>query len=160
FRALRTHAGSNVVCVPLSNGISIPRGQGVALLRLRHADGEGGEFLFFFLKGRLRDWRGGGDGGRPGGRTAERFEVLEFVLRQLLVDPHLDVRELLPFVGTDEREREPGFPREATCAADAMNVVVAILGNVVIDNVRNAAYVDSAPHYISGDQEPRRPLAE
>ena len=88
-------------------------GSGVTRLRasLTPRRGRSGEFRFFFLDGWLFDRRRCGDdtGLGPGGG---RFEVLELVLRQHLVDPHFDIRELLPFIGADEREGETGLARE------------------------------------------------
>ena len=53
------------------------------------------------------------------------------------VDPHFDPRQLAAFFGRDERVGH-AFASHAAGAADAVDVVVAELRNVVVDDVRDA----------------------
>ena len=67
------------------------------------------------------------------------------------VDSHLDACQLAPFLGRDEGVGHP-LAAHAAGAADAMDVIVAELRNVVIDDVRDAGDVDAAADDVGGDQ--------
>ena len=71
------------------------------------------------------------------------------------VDALFDPRQFGAFFQRDERVSH-SFAAHPPGAADAMHVVVAELGHVKIDNVRNIGDVNSASHDIGGHQVPKR----
>src|SRR5205814_10013896 len=81
-----------------------------------------------------------------------KFKVLHVVALQQAIDPLFDSRQLGAFIGGYEGEGDPFAPHTAG-AADAMNVVVAESRNVVIDDVRDAGYVDAAADNVSRHQD-------
>ncbi len=77
-------------------------------------------------------------------------ETLELELRHLLADEALDVANLASLLGRGEREGIADR-RGAAGAADAVDVILGIRGNVVVDDVRHAGDVDAAGGDVRGD---------
>src|SRR5688500_13055151 len=102
-----------------------PGGGGPRSLRL------GGRF---FVVSRLYNQR------HRGFHCGEAFDLI--ALKQP-IDEYFDARELTAFFGGDERIRD-AFAAHAAGAADAVDVIVARLRDIVVDDVRNAAHVDAA----------------
>src|SRR5882672_3885911 len=69
-------------------------------------------------------------------------------------DQALDAAQLIALVAGAERDRDPGYAR-ASGAADAVHVGLGHLGQLVVDDVRDAVHVDSAGRHVRGDQHAR-----
>ena len=71
------------------------------------------------------------------------------------VDAFLDVGQQIPFAERHERERGALHlvRRQPPGSANPMHVVVAIFGDVEVDDVRDPADIDPASHDIGGDQQ-------
>src|SRR5690606_23377254 len=64
-------------------------------------------------------------------------------------------------VTSNERDRPTARRRRQTPSpSDAVHVVVAILGDVVVDDVRNATDIDAAADNVGGNQQARLTGAE
>src|SRR5262249_12831738 len=87
------------------------------------------------------------------------FKVRNCVLLQLHVDEALDSRELLALFGRHKRDGD-SVRAHAPCPADAMNIVLRIHRQVVIDDVRDAGNVDAASDDIGSDKIRNPAIAE
>jgi hypothetical protein len=90
-------------------------------------------------------------------RNAEVFARAKFKVFHLgpleeEVDAFFDAGEFGAFVGSDEGVGD-AFAAHAAGAADAMDVVVAEAGDVVVDDVGNARNVDAAADDVGGDED-------
>jgi hypothetical protein len=78
---------------------------------------------------------------------------------QLPVDLALDRTQQPGLPGIDERDRLP-LPAHPSGSADPVDVRVCIVGNVVIDDVRDVGDVQPSRRDISSDEQLRPPLPE
>ena len=80
------------------------------------------------------------------------LESLEREAVDFLADEAFDGAEFFGFVGRDERE---GIPRHvgATGAADAMDIVLRVLRDVVVDDMAHSGDVDTARSDVCGDHD-------
>ena len=92
-------------------------------------------------------------------RFGQGHEARNLVAFQQPIDPHLDPRQFVAFLGRDEREGHALAAHPAR-APDAMHVVVAELRHVVVDDVGNRGHVDAAAHHVGGHQDLDLSLAE
>src|SRR5208337_2725369 len=86
-----------------------------------------------------------------GPRIAKCLEAGDFAADQQPIDANFDPRQFPAFLGRDEREGH-ALAAHAAGAADAMHVIVAELGDVEVDDVRDAGDVDSAADNVGGHQ--------
>jgi hypothetical protein len=86
---------------------------------------------------------------------------LERVLgaRDLLGDQLLDGVEVL-FVGRRADHHGLAFAARAASAADAVDVVLGVRGNVEVEDVADRGDVEPARRHVRGDEEPQRPVTE
>ena len=89
--------------------------------------------------------------------SRRRRDAFDLVPLQLARDALLDLVEHLGLVGQDEREGHAVVPHPAG-PADPVDVVRRVVGQVEVDDVRDAADVDPAADDVGGDQgrEPAR----
>ena len=73
----------------------------------------------------------------------EVVKVLEFELRNLLVDKLFDRIKLSLLVGSHYSSRV-AFALCTACAANAVNVVLRVLGHVVVDDMGNVGNIKSS----------------
>src|SRR5215831_7734575 len=83
---------------------------------------------------------------RPGG-----LEPLNAVRLNLHVDKGLDGGQLLALLWSDEGDRD-AVGAEAACAPDPMNIVLRVLRQIVVDDVRDTPHVDAATDDVGGDE--------
>src|SRR5262249_11904266 len=79
-------------------------------------------------------------------------ESFDFVALEQPIDQDFDARQLVAFLGSDKRIGY-AFAAYAAGAADAVDVVVGRLRDVVVDDVRDAGDVDATAHDVGGDQD-------
>ena len=98
----------------------------------------------------------------PLGATAMRFDTVDGIRLDDQVDSHFDVGQEIAFIAGDEGECGAFrfARRQSPGAADAMDVIVAVLWDVVVDDVRDAADIDPASHHVGGDEQSDRAIAE
>ena len=75
-----------------------------------------------------------GSGGIASGGFGAVLEALDFGPLQEAVDAHFDARQFVAFLGRDEGVSH-ALAAHAAGAADAVHVVVAELGDIVVDDV-------------------------
>ena len=86
----------------------------------------------------------------------ECFEIINFVFRQHRIDTLFDIRQFTALLQRHKRDRTAILVRrETTGSADSMDIVVAVFRNVVIDDVRNSADINSTADDIRGNQQPQ-----
>jgi len=90
------------------------------------------------------------------GRRLETFDLGPF---EQPVDADLDAGQLVAFFGSDEGKGNP-LASHAAGAADAVDVIVAELGDIEVDDVRDAGHVDAAADDVGGDQALHLTFAE
>ena len=90
----------------------------------------------------------------------ERLEALDPVRRDLAVDQVLDRRSAArPAPGVTNEMAMPSAPMRPG-PADAVDVVLQVVRQVVVDDVRDAEHVDAAADHVGGDQDRDLAVAE
>ena len=79
--------------------------------------------------------------------------------RQLGAGKALDALQDLHFFRRAKRQRDSLGPR-AGGATDAMHIALAIVGQIVVDHVRNSLHIDAAGNDVGGDQNLDPPAIE
>ena len=87
----------------------------------------------------------------PVDRPRRRRDALDLVAVQLAGDAPLDLVEQLALVGQDEGEGDAVAAHPAG-AADPVDVVLGVLGQVEVDDVRDARHVDAPADDVGGHQ--------
>lgn len=91
--------------------------------------------------------------------TGRWIKAFDRVSDQLAIDPLLDRRQDAAFARDDEREGD-AVAAHPTRSTDAVNVIVAVLRNVIIDDVRDRTDIDTTADDIGSDQDFEFPIAE
>src|SRR5262245_55958500 len=89
----------------------------------------------------------------------ERFEAIDFVRGYLAINHRLDAGEHFALLGRDERNCD-AVGAHAARAADAMDVVLQIVRQIVVDNWGDARDVDSSTHHVRRDEHVNLGVAE
>jgi hypothetical protein len=85
---------------------------------------------------------------------AEGFEAFDVVFGEHRVDTFFDVCEFASLCESDEGDSASVLiGGESTGSPDTVNVIIAVFGDVVIDDVGDAADVNTASNNICGDEE-------
>ncbi len=79
------------------------------------------------------------------------MKAFDTILLNLFVDVRFDGGQLLALLWSDEGDGH-AIGAHAAGAADAVHVVLRIVRQVVVDDVRDVGHVDAPAHHIRGDQ--------